>query len=162
MKVASINENDIADCDDGICVSLWVSGCPHHCPNCHNSELWDYNYGEDIPKETVVEKIIEALTKNGIERNFSVLGGEPLCPANIENVLFVVSKVREAFPDIKIYVWTGYVLEHLQEKYEYRDLVDQILKLIDVLIDGPYVDELRDIRLKLRGSSNQRIIRIVR
>jgi len=150
MKYAGLIENDIVDCDDGICVSLWMSGCSHKCKGCHNKELWDYNYGEEIDREVLLTKIEDSLIKNNIKRNFSVLGGEPLDPKNIENTIFFCKKVKEDI-NTKIYIWTGYLYEDI------KDL--EIFNYIDVLIDGPYVESLRNLDLKLRGSSNQRILR---
>lgn len=161
MKVAAILENDIVNSDSGICVSLWISGCENKCKNCHNQELWNFDYGTDYEKETVVDLIKEALSKNNIKRNFSVLGGEPLHPKNIENVRFIISQIRKDFPKIKIYLWTGYVLEDLQKLAtdKWKEHLTEILSKIDVLIDGPYIDSQRDIRLPLRGSRNQRILK---
>ena len=150
MKYAGLIENDIVDCDDGICVSLWMSGCSHKCKGCHNKELWDYNYGEEINREELLIKIENSLTKNDIKRNFSILGGEPLDPKNIENTIYFCKKVKEDI-NTKIYIWTGYLYEDI------KDL--EIFNYIDVLIDGPYVENLRNLDLKLRGSSNQRILR---
>lgn len=150
MKYAGLIENDIVDCDDGICVSLWMSGCNHKCKGCHNKELWDYNYGEEIDREVLLIKIEDSLIKNDIKRNFSILGGEPLDPKNIENTIYFCKKIKEDI-DTKIYVWTGYVYEDIKDS--------EIFNYIDVLIDGPYVEDLRDLSLKLRGSSNQRILR---
>ena len=150
MKYAGLIENDIVDCDDGICVSLWLSGCSHKCKGCHNKELWDYNYGEEISREELLIKIEDCLFKNNIKRNFSVLGGEPLDPKNIENTIYFCKKIKEDI-DIKIYVWTGYIYEDIKDS--------EIFNYIDVLIDGPYIEDLRDLSLKLRGSSNQRILR---
>ena len=150
MKYAGLIENDIVDCDDGICVSLWMSGCSHKCKGCHNKELWDYNYGEEINREDLLIKIENSLTKNDIKRNFSILGGEPLDPKNIENTIYFCKKVKEDI-NTKIYIWTGYLYEDI------KDL--EIFNYIDVLIDGPYVENLRNLDLKLRGSSNQRILR---
>jgi anaerobic ribonucleoside-triphosphate reductase activating protein len=156
MKYAGLIENDIVDSDDGICVSLWMQGCPHHCKGCHNPETWDFNGGIEIDREKLVENVISSLTQNGIKRNFSVLGGEPLAPENLGDAAYIISKVRESFPDIKIYLWTGYVIEELNKK---NIFIKQILKNIDVLIDGPFILEKKDLTLKLRGSTNQRIFK---
>jgi anaerobic ribonucleoside-triphosphate reductase activating protein len=156
MRYAGLIENDIVDSDDGICVSLWMQGCPHHCKGCHNPETWDFNGGTEIDREKLVENVISSLTQNGIKRNFSVLGGEPLAPENLGDAAYIISKVRENFPDIKIYLWTGYVIEELNKK---NIFIKQILKNIDVLIDGPFILEKKDLTLKLRGSTNQRIFK---
>ena len=149
MRYAGLIENDIVDSDDGICVSLWMQGCPHHCKGCHNPETWDFNGGIEIDREKLVENVINSLTQNGVKRNFSILGGEPLAEENLEDTLYIINRVRNKFPKIKIYLWTGYTIENLKIKD---------LKKIDVIIDGLYDEKLRDISLPLRGSSNQRIL----
>ena len=116
MRIAGIIEDDIVDCDDGIAVSLWTVGCPHHCKGCHNQNLWDYGAGQDIPIKTVINEIKEKINKNGIMRNFSVLGGEPLDPQNIKDVSEVLKEIRAVYPNIKIYLWTGYTFEELSER----------------------------------------------
>lgn len=156
MRYAGLIENDIVDSDDGICVSLWMQGCPHHCKGCHNPETWDFNGGIEIDREKLLENVISSLTQNGIKRNFSVLGGEPLAPENLGDAAYIINKIRESFPDIKIYLWTGYVIEELNKK---NIFIKQILKNIDVLIDGPFILEKKDLTLKLRGSANQRIFK---
>ena len=154
MHIGGIVEDDIVDCDSGVAVSLFTAGCPHKCKGCHNASLWDYNFGEDENIIDIIDRIVYLIGKNDIERNFSVLGGEPLCPENLKDVSTIIRAVREKYPNIRIYVWTG---------YEYEDLpldspeMKTILHDIDVLIDGPYIEDLRDTRLKLRGSSNQHI-----
>ena len=152
MRIAGIIEDDIVDCDDGIAVSLWTVGCPHHCKGCHNQNLWDYDAGQDIPIKTVINEIKEKISKNGIMRNFSVLGGEPLDPQNIKDVSEVLKEIRAVYPNIKIYLWTGYTFEELSE----REDAQNNIKNVDVLIEGRYVEELR-ADLPLRGSSNQRV-----
>lgn len=152
MRIAGIIEDDIVDCDDGIAVSLWTVGCPHHCKGCHNQNLWDYGAGQDIPIKTVINEIKEKINKNGVMRNFSVLGGEPLDPQNIKDVDEVLKEIRAVYPSIKIYLWTGYTFEELSD----REDVQNVLKNVDVLIEGRYVEELR-ADLPLRGSSNQRV-----
>lgn len=153
MKYAGLKENDIVD-GEGICVSLWTQGCPHRCPGCHNPETWSYNGGMEIDMDELTTMVIQAIEKNGVKRNLSILGGEPLCPPNIDFVISLVNIVRTLFPNIKIFIWTGYRLEDLQKQYQ-QSLFDKI----DVLIDGPFILEERDITLKLRGSKNQRVLR---
>lgn len=153
MRLAGINTNDFVN-GKGVCVSLFVQGCPHHCSGCFNPETWDFSGGEELPTD-IRGQIIKAISANGITRNFSVLGGEPLCPENIQEVDDIVFGIRTAYPDIQIFVWTGYTLEELKNRN--NKYVNNILSNIDVLIDGPYVKELRDITLELRGSSNQKI-----
>lgn len=150
MNYAKIIKNDITN-GDGVCVSFWVQGCEIRCPGCHNSSIWGFNGGKPYTNSTVQE-IIEAISTNGIIRNFSVLGGEPLAEHNIPMTLDIITKVREAYPNIKIYLWTGYELEKVINKNTIP-----ILKQIDFLIDGPYIEAQRDITLHLRGSKNQKI-----
>ena len=156
MKYAGLMENDIVD-GEGICVSLWVQGCPHHCPGCHNPETWDFDGGYEVPDD-IRGKIVKAISANDITRNFSILGGEPLCEENLDFVLNIITSVRTAYPNIKIYIWTGYTFEELINQQNPKVLT--ILKQINYLIDGPYKEELRDTTLPLRGSSNQNIIKL--
>lgn len=150
MQYAGLKYNDIVN-GEGISVSYWAQGCPFHCKNCHNPQTWDFNGGLTIDIDELIEIIIEALDKNGIQRNFSILGGEPFCPQNINNTIKIGYAVRKHFKgtDRKIYAWTG---------YQYDELKNEDLSWIDVLIDGPYIEDQHDIRLKLRGSKNQNII----
>ena len=156
MKYAGLMENDIAN-GEGVCVSLWTQGCPHHCPGCHNPETWDFEGGYEVPDD-IRGKIVKAISANGITRNFSVLGGEPLCEENLDFVLNIITAVRTAYPNIKIYIWTGYTFKELIDKQDQR--ITDILKQTNFLIDGRYDESLRDITLPLRGSSNQNIIKL--
>ena len=156
MKYAGLMENDFID-GSGVCVSLWTQGCPHHCSGCHNPETWDFQGGYDVPDD-IRGKIIKAISANGITRNFSILGGEPLCEENLDFVLNIITAVRAAYPNIKIFIWTGYTFAELIEKQDER--IFAILKQANCLIDGRYEDSLRDITLPLRGSSNQTIINL--
>lgn len=156
MKLAKIMENDIVDCDNGICVSVWFFGCPHKCKGCHNAQLWDENCMEETNEVEVIDKVISLINKNGVERNLSILGGEPLAEYNLMSVVNLIASVKNVYPNIKIYLWTGYTLEQLNRE---NIFIEQILRNIDTLIDGPFVLEKRDTTLKLRGSSNQRIFK---
>lgn len=155
MKYAGIIKNDVAAAP-GVCLSFFVQGCPLKCNGCHNPEAQDFNSGKEFTQETM-DEIIRGLTANNLHRTFCIMGGEPLCQENTFLTYMVIKTVREHYPDIKIYLWTGYVYEELEEKNHSPHLKD-ILENIDVLIDGPYIEELRDITLPMRGSSNQRII----
>lgn len=141
---------------EGTCVSLFVQGCPHRCKGCHNPESWEYNGGKEFTREQYLE-IFQAITANGILRNFSLLGGEPLCPDNFEECAKLIHIIRINFPSIKIFVWTGYLFETLASMYGNK--WKEFLTDIDVLIDGQYDESKRDITLPLRGSSNQRILK---
>ena len=153
-RYAGLITNDFAN-GTGTCVSFWTQGCPHHCPSCQNPETWDFQGGKEVPTD-IRGQIIKAICANGITRNFSVLGGEPLCDENLDEVDKIITGVRTAYPQIKIFVWTGYILEELNEKK--NDKINHILSQIDVLIDGPFIQAERDITLELRGSRNQRIL----
>lgn len=156
MKYAGLIENDFSD-GEGVCVSLWTQGCPHKCSGCHNPETWDFNGGYDVPDD-IRGEIVKAISANGITRNFSILGGEPLCEQNLDFVLNIVSTVRVAYPHIKIFIWSGYTYKELLDNKDER--IKQILNQCDFLIDGKYMEELRDITLPFRGSSNQNIIEL--
>lgn len=150
MRYAKINPNDVAN-GEGICVSLFVQGCPHRCKGCFNPETWDFEGGFEFT-DREMNFILEALIANGVQRNFSVLGGEPLAPWNKETVLEIIKTVREKYKDIKIYLWTGYKLDRLKDP-----LIEEIMLLVDYIIDGPFEEDKKDLTLKLRGSSNQKI-----
>ena len=154
MRYAGLLKNDLA-AGPGICVTFFTQGCPHRCHGCHNPETWAYDGGQEFYPD-LIEEIAEALTANGIERNFCIMGGEPLCPENEFLTLLLIIEVRNRVPDVPIYIWTGYTLEELMAKSSNR--TKTILKSINFLIDGPYKEELRDTTLHMRGSSNQRII----
>ena len=153
-RYAGLITNDFAN-GEGVCVSFWVQGCPHKCHGCQNPETWDFSGGKERPMD-IRGQIVKAICANGITRNFSVLGGEPLCEENLEEVDQIITTVRTAFPHIKIFVWTGYTLEELQKNTNPH--IISILSQIDTLIDGPYIEEERDITLDLRGSKNQRVL----
>ena len=155
MRIADLKSNDIVDIDKGICVSLWEQGCPLHCKNCHNPQTWNPEGGIQINLTDLLNNIYDAISANGITRNFSVLGGEPLAPYNLENTATIIENVRHKFPQIKIFLWTGYTYESLDLNNQY---ISSILSNINYLIDGPYLESQRDITLPLRGSSNQRIL----
>lgn len=152
MRFSKIKDNDIAN-GEGIVMSLWTQGCPHHCKGCFNMETWDFNGGKEF-KEEDKEYILQNIDKNNIKRNLSILGGEPLCPQNIDGVISLCKAFKEKYPEKIIYVWTGYVLE------EFDDTQKLLLDYIDVLIDGKFEIDNKDLSLKLRGSTNQRIIDI--
>lgn len=156
MRYAGLNGNDFAD-GENVCVSLWTQGCPFKCPGCHNPETWDFKGGYEVPQD-IRGQIIKAISANGIIRNFSILGGEPLCEENLDFVLNIVDAVRVAYPNIKIYIWSGYTFKELLERQDNR--IIKILQQCNYLIDGRYDANLRDITLKLRGSSNQNIIEL--
>lgn len=154
MQYAGLIKNDIA-AGEGINVSFFTQGCPFHCKGCHNPQTWDFAGGKEFTTE-ILEDIIQSISANGVQRNLSIMGGEPLCPENIFLVSMIILKVREIYPDIKIYLWTGYTYEELLTRLEPK--IQVILDNIDYLIDGPFILEQRDITLPMRGSANQRIL----
>lgn len=160
MNLAGIIPNDTAAAP-GICVSVFISGCPLHCPGCHNQEMQNPYYGKPFTNETK-EHILDLLHANGIKRTLCIMGGEPLAPYNAQGVSDLVDFIRKRSPETKIYIWTGYTLEELlapDERYTDFDY-STILRKVDYLIDGPFELDKRDITLPMRGSSNQRIINL--
>lgn len=153
-KYAGLITNDFAN-GTGVCVSFWTQGCPHRCIGCQNPETWDFDGGQPLPID-IKGQIIKAISANGITRNFSVLGGEPLCEQNLDIVDQIITAVRTAYPHIKIFVWTGYTIKELKERK--NSTIEHILSQIDTLIDGKYIESERDITLKFRGSKNQNIL----
>lgn len=157
MNYANIKKYDIAD-GPGVRVSLFVSGCRHHCKGCFNYEAWDFEYGRPYTAETEVE-ILEAL-KPGYIAGLTLLGGEPFEPENQVELVTLLRKVRETYPEKSIWSYTGYVYDKdlVPGGRAYTDVTDEMLSYLDVLVDGPFVEELKDITLQFRGSSNQRIL----
>ncbi|MDE7384130.1 MAG: anaerobic ribonucleoside-triphosphate reductase activating protein [Anaeroplasmataceae bacterium] len=156
MNYATIKKYDIAN-GLGVRVSLFVSGCTHHCKNCFNAVAWDFNYGELFTKK-VEDEIINAL-KQPMITGLTLLGGEPMEPQNQKGLYEFLKRVKKEVPNKDIWCYTGYTLEtDLLEGKVHLDITDDILSMIDVLVDGKFVEELKDITLKFRGSSNQRVI----
>lgn len=157
MKYAEIKKTDIAN-GTGVRVSLFVSGCTHHCKGCFNSQTWDFNYGEEFTEQTEIE-LLQAL-KPGFIAGLTLLGGEPFEPSNQRRLLPFLKKVREIYPQKSIWCYTGYRMEKelLAESQARCEETDEMLSLLDVLVDGKFILEKKDITLKFRGSSNQRII----
>lgn len=154
MKYAGLIKNDLAAAP-GISVTFFTQGCPHKCKGCHNPETWDFNGGKEFTPE-VLYSIYDALEANGIERSFCVMGGEPMCEQNLFLTCLVLQNVKNHFPQVKIYLWTGYYYEELLKISDPK--IGLILDMVDVLIDGPYEEKNRDITLKMRGSTNQSVI----
>lgn len=153
MKYATIKKHDIAN-GPGVRVSLFVSGCHHHCKGCFNEEAWDFNYGLDFTEDTINE-IIEALKPDYIQ-GLSLLGGEPFEYVNQQAILPLLIKVKEIYKNKNIWAYSGFLYEELL-KMKYKE-TKEILNLIDVLVDGKFDIDLTDPLLYFRGSSNQRII----
>ena len=155
MRYAALKENDIVN-GEGVVVSLFMQGCPHHCHGCFNQETWDPQGGKEIDINKLIAEIEDAISANGVIRNFSILGGEPFAPYNVRYTYYIVSQIREKYPNIKIYIWTGYYFNDIKD----NEWVRNIIRNIDYIIDGPFEEDKKDITLKLRGSSNQHIIDI--
>ncbi len=163
MHYATIKWYDIAN-GEGVRISLFVSGCTHRCKNCFNQVAWDFSYGQPFDEE-IQDKIVKELGSSYIA-GLSLLGGEPFEPQNQVALLPFVRRVRETYPNKSIWCYTGFVLDEkkgeLQEKSKNVVQTKELLSLIDVLVDGAYIEELKDIRLKFRGSSNQRVLDLKR
>ena len=164
MKYAGIIYDDTAAAP-GLSLSFYTQGCPIHCPGCHNQDMWDFEGGYEFNDE-VRDKVIAKLNENGVLRNLCIIGGEPLCPQNAHMTELLCGFARVEYPDIKIYVWTGYTLEELCEREANTDTLDgkrihNILEDLDVLIANPFDISKRDVTLELRGSSNQEIYKFV-
>lgn len=153
MYYGNIKYYDISN-GDGVRTSLFVSGCNHHCKGCFNEVAWDFYYGKEFSYNTLKE-ILDSLKPDYIA-GLSILGGEPLDYKNINAVSTIVEVVLKSFPNKSIWVYTGYTYEELLERNNL--FTSLILNKIDVLVDGKFIEELKDISLKFRGSSNQRII----
>ena len=157
MNYAKIKKCDVAN-GPGVRVSLFVSGCTHHCKNCFNKEAWDFNYGNCFNEQAECE-VLEALKPDYIQ-GLSLLGGEPMEKANQEGLLPLVKKVKEAYPNKSIWCYSGYTFDDqiLTWKANDNEVTKELLENIDYIVDGEFVDELKNPSLKFRGSSNQRII----
>lgn len=152
MNYIKITKNDIANGPGVRCV-LWVAGCKLHCVGCHNQSTWDFNAGKPFDKNAKQE-LFCILDKPYIQ-GLTISGGHPLDTHNFEDVLLLIKEVKEKFPTKDIWLYTGYLYEELY----YRE-ISRILLYIDVLVDGPYIEEQRDITLAFRGSRNQRLINV--
>lgn len=156
MKFHNITKCDMLN-GDGLRVVLWVSGCEIHCKNCQNKITWDPDYGVEFTEESKKE-IFDELDKDYIS-GITFSGGHPLHPNNITTIHNLIKEIKEKYKDKTIWLYTGYTYEYLKEKSKTDNILDYILKNVDVLVDGPYIDELRDTKLEWVGSSNQRVIR---
>jgi len=157
MNYGAIKKNDIAD-GPGVRVSLFVSGCRHHCKNCFNKETWDFNYGKEF-NQAVEDEIIEALRPTHIN-GFTLLGGEPFEPENRPTLMKLLSRIKKEFPDKTIWCYTGFDFEKnlILGTIGDKSTVDGMLENIDVLVDGRFIEEQKNPVLLFRGSANQRII----
>ena len=161
MNYGEIKKYDIAD-GLGVRVSLFVSGCTHCCEGCFNSQTWDFNFGKPFTEETE-EEILKAMSPSHIS-GFTLLGGEPFEPQNQKVIVELLRKIKKAYPDKNIWCYTGYLFDRdlLGESRARCEYTDEMLSMIDVLVDGEFIAEKRNLMLNFRGSSNQRIILVQR
>ena len=159
MNYANIKKYDIAD-GPGVRVSLFVSWCRHHCKGCFNAETWDFNYGQPYTAETEAE-IIDAL-KSSYIAGFTLLGGEPFEPENQVEMVKLLKKIRETYPEKSIWCYTGYLydVDLIPSGKVFTEVTQEMLSYIDTLVDGEFIEEEKDLSLKFRGSRNQRIIHL--
>ena len=158
MYYGNIKPRDIAD-GEGVRVTLFVSGCRNHCPNCFQPETWEFDYGKPFTAETE-DYLLEQLSPYFVA-GLTLLGGEPFEQENQRSLLPFLKRVRQELPAKTIWAYSGFTWEELTGAIPARcrcEVTDEILSLLDVLVDGRFVEELKDIRLQFRGSSNQRII----
>ena len=157
MHFGNIKKYDIAN-GEGVRVSLFVSGCRNYCKNCFNPETWNFNYGKEFSKE-VEEEILKALAPSYIN-GLTILGGEPFEPENQVELVKFVRKVKEQYPKKDIWAFTGYIYDKdlVEGGRKYCEATDELLSMIDVLVDGPFIAEQKNLMLKFRGSSNQRVL----
>ena len=160
MNYANIKTCDIAN-GPGVRTSLFVSGCTHHCKNCFNREAWDFAYG--APFDEDVQQQILNECRPGYITGLTLLGGEPMEPVNQRALLPFVRRFRAAFPGKTVWCYSGYTWAQLTGDSRARcEVTDDFLREIDVLVDGPFVQDLHDITLRFKGSSNQRLIDVQR
>ena len=153
MYYGEIKTTDIAN-GTGVRVSLFVSGCRHHCKGCFNPETWDFCYGKPFDREAE-EKILLSLRPDYIE-GLSLLGGDPMEAENVAALLPFIKRVKELYPNKNVWCYTGDVFENLMRREDAR----QLLAYIDILVDGPFVEQQKNIMLRFRGSENQRILNV--
>ena len=157
MNYADIKKIDVAN-GEGVRVSVFVSGCNHHCKGCFNQCAWDFNYGKEF-SEKEEQQIIDYMNHDYIS-GLSLLGGEPLEPRNQEGLLPLVKKVKEKFPNKNIWCYTGFDFEKdvVGKMAKDNETTRELLKYIDVIVDGKFEEDKRDLKLQFRGSSNQKIV----
>lgn len=154
-KINTINAYDVAN-GPGIRMSVWFQGCPHKCTGCFNEETWDKDGKGDVYNETHLQKIISILDSSPVHKDLSILGGEPLVNYNIDAVIDICKNIKKIFPNVQIWIWSGFLFETLIKLEKFQELVNYF----DVLVDGKFEIDKKDLTLMYRGSSNQRVIDI--
>ena len=157
MNYAVIKNCDIAN-GPGVRVSLFVSGCTHRCPGCFNAEAWDFDYGTPFTQETI-DEILEMMKPSHI-KGLTLLGGEPFEPQNQPEIVKLLRQLKAAYPEKSVWAFSGYLFDEdiLTGRLGPWEITNEYLKYLDVLVDGPFVMEKKDLNLRFRGSSNQRLI----
>lgn len=155
IRLSGYNNNDIINgCDEGICISVWLQGCPHHCKGCHNPGTWNFTGGDEVSEQEIIERIDKDIDNNNVKRNLTILGGEPLAEQNRNFTAYLINIFKKKYPDKKIFLWTGYTYEEIK-KMDIK--IQKSLLNTSLLITDRFILEKRDISLKYRGSSNQRV-----
>lgn len=157
MNYADIKQYDVAN-GPGVRVSLFVSGCTHHCKNCFNQETWDFNFGEEFT-EKEIDRIIEYMKPSYVQ-GITLLGGEPMEYTNQKGLLPLVRKIKQVYPEKNIWCFTGYLFDKdiMERMYVKWPETRELLSFFDVMVDGRFVEELKSLALRFKGSSNQRTI----
>ena len=159
-----MNYGEIKTCDiangEGVRVSLFVSGCTHHCKNCFNDVAWDFGYGKPFTEETE-EMLLKALEPDYVD-GFSLLGGEPFEPENQKELAGLLQKIKESYPEKNVWCYTGYLydVDLIPDGKVYTEYTDKMLACIDTLVDGEFIEAEKDLTLEFRGSRNQRILHL--
>lgn len=159
MNYANIKDCDIAN-GPGVRVTLFVSGCTHHCKGCFNREAWDFDYGEPFTQDTI-DRILEML-KPSYVKGMTLLGGEPFEPQNQGPIVELLRQIKAIYPQKSIWAFSGYLFDRdiLSGKLGDWEITKEYLSYLDVLVDGPFVEAKKDLMLRFRGSSNQRLINV--
>lgn len=157
MNYADIKRCDVAN-GEGVRVSLFVSGCTHHCKECFNKEAWDFDYGEPYTEQET-ERIMDYLAPDYVA-GLSLLGGEPMEPSNQEGILPLLRRVKETYPEKTIWCYTGYLFDEdiLEKMCRESEITKEIVSYLDIVVDGEFVEAQKNLKVNFRGSDNQRII----
>lgn len=157
MNYGALKEYDVAN-GEGVRISLFVSGCTNHCFQCFQPQTWDFDYGQPYTKET--EEQILSFLKNDFVSGLSLLGGDPFEISNQRELVTLCRKVKALYPDKNIWAWTGFILDQdlLEGGKRHCEVTDELLSTIDILVDGPFIQEKKNLMLAFRGSENQRVI----